>query len=329
MTRTALQKFLGRFVLASTLPLTSLTPMTGCITVPGNCSDYPLQTVTVTFDGGLPIDGPLGGGSDGVDGGDGGDGRCAELCRELQVGYGIVERCEVSSFNDGGITTLSCTSQPICIGGRRPAGLGTPEVAGEDEVGRYLGRMAHLEAASVDAFQRLGAELAAHGAPAALVRAAGRAAIEEVRHARVIGALARRRGVIPPPVEIAPARSRSLAELAVENAVEGCVGETWGAIVASWQGRAAGDSRIRAALRRIAVDEASHAELAAAVARWVEGRLTDEERHTVAAAREAAVARLVEAAGAAVPAELVEVLGLPEPRMARALAKAAALELWV
>ncbi|HEX2568991.1 MAG TPA: ferritin-like domain-containing protein [Polyangia bacterium] len=310
MTRTALQKFLGRFVLASTLPLT------GCISPPGDCGNLPPeQTIVVRFDGGLPTDGPVT------------DAGCAELCQQLLLGAGTVKGCEVVPV-DGGISALACTSSPICIGGRRPAGLGTPEVAGGDEVGRYLGRMAHLEAASVDAFHRLSAELAAHGAPATLVRAAGRAAIDEVRHARVIGALARHRGVTPPPVEIAPARSRSLAELALENAVEGCVGETWGAIVASWQGRSAGDLRIRAALRRIAVEEAGHAELAVAVARWAEERLTDEERKAVAAAREAAVAQLVEAAGAEMPAELVEVLGLPEPRMARALARAAARELW-
>jgi hypothetical protein len=87
----------------------------------------------------------------------------------------------------GGPLTLDCaTGAPQCGPGigRRPCGLRPARGAcARDEVGRALAAMAHLEAASVPAFRRLGAELASLGAPASFVRAADRAARDEIRHA--------------------------------------------------------------------------------------------------------------------------------------------------
>src|SRR5207244_884717 len=119
--------------------------------------------------------------------------------------------------------------------GRRPAGLVAPSRSGRggDEVGAYWARAAHLEAASVHAFRTLAADLHAYGAPRRLVEAASRAAGDEVRHARACATLARRHGSSPVPVVVRSPPSRSLVEIAEENAVEGCVRETWGALVAA------------------------------------------------------------------------------------------------
>src|SRR5205823_490342 len=57
-----------------------------------------------------------------------------------------------------------------CTVGRRPAGLVQLSPAEESSVlGAYFAETAYLEAASIVAFERLGAELRAHGAPEALI----------------------------------------------------------------------------------------------------------------------------------------------------------------
>ena len=53
-----------------------------------------------------------------------------------------------------------------------------------------------------------------------------------------------------------------------ENAREGCVRETFGALIAMHQAERAGDPIIRRAMRRIAEEETRHAELAWEVASW-------------------------------------------------------------
>src|SRR6185369_2194729 len=105
------------------------------------------------------------------------------------------------------------------------------------------------------------------------------------RHARIAGALARRFGVdVPEPVrEETPLRS--LADLALENAVEGCVRETWGALVALRQASRAADVEVRAAMGRIARDEVRHAELAWTIDRWLTPRLGAAQRQQVRSAR--------------------------------------------
>ena len=52
---------------------------------------------------------------------------------------------------------------------------------------------------------------------------------------------------------------RELEAIAIENAVEGCVRESFGALLATWQAKTAGDARVRAAMKRIARDETRHA----------------------------------------------------------------------
>ena len=68
-----------------------------------------------------------------------------------------------------------------------------------------------------------------------LCEGALQAAVEEIDHTRRTALLAQRFGAEPrvPGVEARPLRTRF--ELALDNAVEGCVRETYGALVATWQ----------------------------------------------------------------------------------------------
>jgi hypothetical protein len=237
--------------------------------------------------------------------------------------------CCGPSAGDGGSLILSCV--PDCSGpnpGRRPSGLRGATIASRCDVGQWLAGAAHLEAASVHAFRRLARELAAHGAPAALVAQAEAAIVDERRHARLTARLARRHGALPPPARVTrSSKPRTLEAIATENAVEGCVRETFAALLATWQARAAGDESIRALMESIAPDEIRHAELSWRLDRWTRGKLDRSARRRVDAARERAVAELSAAVDDA-PPSLVRAAGLPDRDRARALVAAVARELW-
>jgi hypothetical protein len=153
--------------------------------------------------------------------------------------------------------------------------------------------MAWLEAVSVHAFERLERELAAHGGPPALRRDARRARRDEVRHTAMTTRLARRRGVTPAvPDRPSTMHVRALVEVAVENAVEGRVRETYGALIALVEAFSSPDRSLRRPMRAIAADECRHAELAWAVHAWAMLRLTDDERRAVARAMKDAIAEI-------------------------------------
>jgi hypothetical protein len=107
---------------------------------------------------------------------------------------------------------------------------------------------------------------------------------DEVRHARVMSALAGEYGHAPRAIAVPPLPCRSLAEIAHENAVEGCVREAYGALVATYQAERA-RPELRDAFRAIAVDESSHAALAEDVHAWILGQLDEDARETIEHAR--------------------------------------------
>ena len=147
---------------------------------------------------------------------------------------------------------------------------------------------------------------------------ARRARAEEIDHARDTARLARQHGGVVPPLSVPDMSRRTLLAVALENAVEGCVRETYGALVAAFQAERAAPE-LRPLLRRIARDEASHAELAHDVARWLERKLTPAERAEVAQARADALATLAESLAQEPAADVVRVAGMPTSREARAL----------
>lgn len=158
-------------------------------------------------------------------------------------------------------------TQPCSIG-RRPEGLRDARIAGRSALGTQLAQAAHLEAAAVVAFLELAFELEAHGAPEALVAAAQRAALDEVRHADTMGRLARMHGH-PPVVPTATlGQPRSLEAVIRTNRVEGMVDEAYGAAVAAVQAKRAATPLFREVMGTIAREENRHANLARAIHGW-------------------------------------------------------------
>jgi hypothetical protein len=233
-------------------------------------------------------------------------------------------------FKSCGLTTVDggpavrVVYTPLCAGGRCPEGLAAPASgAAKDPLGAWLASNAHLEGASIDAFEILATELDAHRAPAALIQASRAAAADERHHADTIGRLAASRGAAPPAVSVSRGPIRDIESIARENAVEGCVRETYAALLACRQARAATDPAIRSAMAGIARDETRHAALAWAIDHWSQVLLSPSARRRVREARHEAIERLVNARLATLPSHGRAQAGLPdeeeEARMTAAL----------
>jgi hypothetical protein len=264
-------------------------------------------------------------------------GDCTPLCLELSaLGFPPkqITTCDRVPNNAGpAMDTLGSAGDPVRIHlvysysdctGRRPEGL--VACAGGGAIGGWLARAACLEGASVPAFQRLIGELEGFHAPAGLLRRAQRARQDEVRHHRIMRALARRFGGVVAAPTMAPFRARSLEEMAAENAVEGCVRETFGASLAAHQSRRAALPEIRRAMAGIARDEAQHALLAWDIDRWAWGRMDRAGRKQVRDRRRNAADQLI--AETRTASETSPALGLPAPAQLHDLAVTAQRELW-
>ncbi|RKH06828.1 ferritin-like domain-containing protein [Corallococcus carmarthensis] len=218
---------------------------------------------------------------------------------------------------------------PNCNIGRRPVGLQVAEACQSPEaLGRYFADAAHLEAASVHAFLRLRDELELHGADVGLQDAARRSAMEEVQHARVTDRLARRFGGTPQRPVVAELPPRSLVDVALENAVEGCVRETYGALLAHHQALHAHDLEVRQAMVRIAEDETRHAALSWDVDQWARPRLSAQQRDTLREAQRRAVALLRQEVAVPLDASIITQAGMPTPEAALALLDTLEQDLW-
>ncbi|MBX3229661.1 MAG: ferritin-like domain-containing protein [Labilithrix sp.] len=235
----------------------------------------------------------------------------------LAVGVGcgtfIKYRWHFTIAKDGTVTGPDRDPQlepdgAVC--GRRPDGLAALSGGAASGLRAYLAQAAHLEAASVVAFRRLETELRAHGAPATLVARARRSRTDEIRHAREMSALARQAGAVVPPVVVDAPGARDLFAIALENAVEGCVRETYGAVVALFQAERAA-TELRPILARIARDEVRHAELAHDVAAWLEPQLTPSQRAALADARARATEELRAALRVEPHEEVRRIAGVP------------------
>ncbi len=293
-------------------PLTA--PTADCVAVVQGQSSFTIEC----GDGGAPrgVDGAISGSIWAAD--------CGAIC-----GDGITSCSVAHTAGMPAVNRQTCVSSHLCImdpktvsDGRRPAELYFAPSQAADAVGAFFAHVMQLEAASIDAFDILAAELQAHGAPASLIAAAHKARADEVRHTRMAAALLRRFGGEAAQPTVIRHPVRPLAAIALENAVEGCVREAFGAFQASWQASASADATVRAVMRSVARDEIAHAELAFAVARWAESQLPPDERAEVESARAAAIAELLTALEPSPPPELLQVAGLPPPAVSQAFVRA-------
>ncbi len=253
------------------------------------------------------------------------DASCVAFCR-----WNTRDRCTTSEVHacspttvDGGpgvycnATILECPQPLGAVCGRRTDGAAIAQTTDARDV---LGALVALEAEAVAAFSRLARELVALGAPASLVRAARSCAEDERRHVAMVSGLDGR-AAIDAPDERALALRGAFA-IAYENAVEGCVRETFGVLVAQWQCERSPDARVRECYARIARDEAKHAAFAHRLDEWLAGVLTEPQRALLETAKRDALAALREEQQQRASRDVW--LGMPDATTARALVDALA-----
>ena len=207
----------------------------------------------------------------------------------------------------------------------------TSAYADAPAVAAELAEMAFLESAAVVAFEQLVEELVAYHAPTGLIAAARAAAADERRHARVITNMAEECGAQVVEAALDEVVVRSLLELALDNAREGCIRETYGALLGSYQAQHSQWPAFAHAMHTIAADELRHAAFSWELADWLHTQLSEEEQRQVAATQQAAAAELVlrqVALAANEPSALQEALGRPPQQQAITLATALADGLW-
>ncbi|MFO0664848.1 MAG: ferritin-like domain-containing protein [Polyangiaceae bacterium] len=221
-----------------------------------------------------------------------------------------------------GSVTKSC-STPTYMCGRPFEGYESQPVG--DGAQEFLRACMHLEAASVTAFDILGCELAALGADASLVEACRKAAHDERRHAHAMGELVDESAVIP---SVLP-RNRSALEIAIDNACEGMVRETYGAVVGLVQAANASRKDIRDAFARIAPDELEHASLSWRIGEYLDTLLTEGERALVRRAAREAVASLERELMVAAPSDLTHECGVPSTQLAQRLVSDLKQQVWM
>lgn len=233
------------------------------------------------------------------------DGGCDEACKDV-LAYG--RSCSISSPG-----VVACDIQ--CVGGRAPPGLVSLRSI-DTSPGSWLARMAELEAAAVQAFIHLSREFDAHGFTS-FADAAVLAARDEVRHANQLARLALRFGVAPRVPEIAPSPIRSLDEIVIENAREGCGRELFGAEVNALQARTATDAEVARVMGEITGDEMRHAELSFALSDALMPRVSIATRRQARDAQAEALRML----GDEEPSMGTRAaLGLPDRKAAKSLA---------
>ncbi len=166
-----------------------------------------------------------------------------------------------------------------CGGALRDGGEFAPSLAGIDALTRVRlalewiedGRMEH---AAVGAFIVLARDLRRLGAPRDLIHRAHTAALEEEAHARLCFALASAYAGCRVYAEALPLPARAanvqalVERVAIESAVDGCIGEEAAATVAERCLARATDASVRRVLATIARDERSHAILAQDILDW-------------------------------------------------------------
>lgn len=221
--------------------------------------------------------------------------RCPTLCAPAAVINPAIspEICNFQSFVGGGASgpnTIFCGG---CGVGRLTDGVECAPVECEDgSLGQWLAHSAWFEAVASDAFDRLADELLSLNAPEHLVRRARQSAREEVEHHEVMKAFAAKEGVGTRPARRELQAPRSLAEIAIENAGEGCVRETLGALVMQWQSLHAESAELRAAFAKISLEETAHAEWSWELDAWARSVLSAADVARMDEARAATLAAL-------------------------------------
>lgn len=187
---------------------------------------------------------------------------------------------------------------PRPVPGRKPDGLQlkndlAAQQTSVNVLGQYLADMTAMETAAITAFYYLSRELEAYKAPAELIARARQAVLEETRHSEMAALLAASFDAQMPEVCVDDFCLRSLYDIALENAVEGCVNETFAAACGLWQSENAKLDVFREVIAHITEEEMGHAELSWEIHQWIMPQLSQAEQEQIRIAQVEAIESLV------------------------------------
>ena len=224
---------------------------------------------------------------------------CEMLCEQ----YVYITSLETCSFNydienlsaaieslptDTEVGTIQCsgTTQDICDG-RRPLGY-IDQNKHITTLGGFFAQTAQLEAASIISFVELAQLLTRWNAPKELIHRCLQAADDEYRHTRMFLALAQQFNEEPPPI-VREKTSQDLFHVALNNAVEGCVFETWSALKAHHQAMRCKNPTLKKIYAMVAADETRHGQLAWDMHSWFMTQLSSKNQERIAIAHREAL----------------------------------------
>ncbi|KIG19472.1 putative lipoprotein [Enhygromyxa salina] len=194
------------------------------------------------------------------------------------------------------VEAQACTAAPCQRSDWAAPAPGFAGLAKDPQLAAHWAEIAALEHASVASFARFGSQLLALGAPARLLLACKRAALDEIEHARLAYGLASAYG----GAWIGPGHL-DLHGLVVEAdwrevvrglIVEACVGETLGVAEAMAAAEGASEGAVRQVLERIVADELRHAQLAWQSLEWLLTQASDDDRSWALALLERTIAAI-------------------------------------
>jgi len=211
-----------------------------------------------------------------------------------------------------------------CIGRKPPGALSFRQSNTQvnyHELGITFARHAAYEAASVIAFEHLEKELSMYGAPNDMLERIQIAAEDERRHAAQVELLAIRYGNQAEVFSVESAPLRNLESIAIDNMSEGCIGESWGALIGLYQAENAKDPVIAETMHQIALEEVEHASLSWAIHDWIMPKLSVQASERVRVAQKSSLEKLIKKSTAPIEQSHVLLAGLPEPTIALHLAE--------
>ena len=184
---------------------------------------------------------------------------------------------------------------PRIVPGRMPNGLQPDhsQASAQNSIAHYLANMTAMETAAITAFEYLVRELKAYGAPALLIAQAQQAVIEEQRHSEMAGLLAAAHQADVSVIKVDDFSLRSLYEIALENAIEGCINETFAAACGLWQSEHAQMPVFKKVIAHITDEEMGHAALSWDIHEWLMPQLTPSQQQTIHNAQAEAVETLI------------------------------------
>jgi len=242
---------------------------------------------------------------------------CSTLCQVEMDYYDYLCSCNYEGENENGEQPITCEFTTCAIKGRGHGNIQKGvTVIGSNNLTRYVAKAYHAEASSVAAFLQLRSELQRYNVPLELLKRCLHAAKDEIKHARMIAALARKNSAILPELSFGILPNRTLFEITLDNAIEGCIYETYSALKAQYQVHHA-DARLIPILQTIARDETKHAQLAWDIHKHLIPRMSPKQQQKIKAAQRIALQNVLVQAMNEASGPLSRTLGYPPSDLAK------------